>query len=84
MSKESFLTQDILVRIQDYAKANSSPSMEAAITALLKRALDAYEADAGNHFSNSENEVLKEAMKAMQDVPDDQGFSLIGRVQASE
>lgn len=53
--------------------------LSAALMHLLERGLDAAEAEAGADFDGSEAEVLRAALDALSEVPDDPGFALIGR-----
>ena len=46
---------------------------------LLERGLDAVEGDGRMRFDHSEADVLHAAIAAMEGVPDDPGFALIGR-----
>lgn len=51
---------------------------------LLEQGLHAYEGDGRVHFDNSEAGVLQAAIAALEQVPDDSGFSLIGKVSAGQ
>ena len=46
---------------------------------LLEQGLHTYEGDGTVRFDNSEADVLQAAIAALESVPDDAGFSLIGR-----
>lgn len=46
---------------------------------LLEQGLHVYEGDGAVRFDNSEADVLAAAIAALEGVPDDAGFSLIGR-----
>src|SRR3546814_15461866 len=51
---------------------------------LLEQGLHVYEGDGSVHFDNSENDVLAAALAALQDIPDDGGFALLGKLAAGE
>lgn len=51
---------------------------------LLEQGLHVYEGDGRTSFDNSEDEVLRAAIAALEQVPDDTGFSLIGKVPKAE
>lgn len=46
---------------------------------LLEQGLHAYEGNGELHFEGGEADVLQAAMEALNDIPDDPGFALIGR-----
>jgi len=48
---------------------------------LLEQGLYAVEADMNVRFSDTDSDVLREAIAALEQVPSDPGFSLIGRVE---
>ena len=48
---------------------------------LLEQGLYAVEADMNVRFSDTDSDILRAAIAALEDVPSDPGFSLIGRVQ---
>jgi hypothetical protein len=48
---------------------------------LLEQGLYAVEADMNVRFSDTDSNVLREAIAALEEVPSDPGFSLIGRVE---
>lgn len=48
---------------------------------LLEQGLYAVEADMNVRFSDTDSDVLRAAIAALEDVPNDPGFSLIGRVE---
>lgn len=48
---------------------------------LLEQGLYAVEADMNVRFSDSDSDALRAAIAALEGVPDDPGFSLIGRVE---
>ena len=52
-----------------------------ALMHLLEQGLYVVEADINIRFSDTDNDVLKEAIAALEQVPNDPGFSLIGRVE---
>lgn len=47
---------------------------------LLEQGLHVYEGDGRVHFDNSEDEVLKAALAALEGIPDDTGFAKIGKL----
>lgn len=47
---------------------------------LLEQGLHVYEGDGRVHFDNSESEVLEAALAALEDIPDDAGFAMIGKL----
>ncbi len=47
---------------------------------LLEQGLHVYEGDGRVHFDNSESEVLQAALAALEGIPDDRGFAMIGKV----
>jgi hypothetical protein len=51
---------------------------------LLEQGLHVYEGDGSVHFDNSENDVLEAALAALQDIPDDGGFAMIGKLPSDE
>lgn len=53
-------------------------SLQDALLALLNRGL-ACSSDAGGGFDDSDARVLQEAIAALENVPSDPGFALIGR-----
>ncbi len=48
---------------------------------LLEQGLYAVEADMNVRFNDTDNDVFRAALAALESVPDDPGFSLIGRVE---
>ena len=48
---------------------------------LLEQGLYAVEADMNVRFSDTDSDALREAIAALESVPNDPGFSLIGRVE---
>jgi hypothetical protein len=48
---------------------------------LLEQGLYAVEADMNVRFSETDTDILREAIAALEGVPNDPGFSLIGRVE---
>ncbi len=48
---------------------------------LLEQGLYAVEADMNVRFSDTDSDALRAAIAALEDVPNDPGFSLIGRVE---
>lgn len=53
--------------------------LSTALMRLLEQGLHVYEEDAEAHFESTEADVLRAAFDALNDVPDDPGFALIGR-----
>src|SRR3546814_15254357 len=51
---------------------------------LLEQGLHVYEGDGSVHFDNSENDVLEAALAALQDLPDDGGFAMIGKFPGAD
>ncbi|MGV8931683.1 MAG: hypothetical protein ACOH1R_06170 [Luteimonas sp.] len=49
---------------------------------LLEQGLHVYEGDGRVYFDTSENDVLEAAVAALEGIPDDVGFSLIGKIAA--
>ena len=56
-------------------------SLPQALLHLLEQGLYAVEADINVRFSDTDSDALKEAIAALEQVPNDPGFSLIGRVE---
>lgn len=50
---------------------------------LLEQGLHVYEGDGSVRFDSSEDDVLQAALAALEQIPDDKGFSLIGRLPES-
>lgn len=59
-------------------------SLPKTLSHLLEQGLYAYEGDATPSFDNSESDVLQAAIAALEQVPDDPGYALIGRLEAAE
>jgi len=55
-----------------------------ALLHLLEQGLFAAEAEMSMRFSDRDSSVLMEAIAALEGVPNDPGFSLIGRVQRQD
>lgn len=51
---------------------------------LLEQGLHVYEGDGTVRFDNSEADVLQAAIEALEQVPDDGGYALIGKVAPTE
>jgi len=47
---------------------------------LLEQGLHVYEGDGRVHFDSAENDVLKAALEALESIPDDGGFAMIGKM----
>ena len=56
-------------------------SLPQALLHLLEQGLYAVEADINVRFSDTDSDALQEAIAALEQVPNDPGFSLIGRVE---
>jgi hypothetical protein len=56
-------------------------SLPQALMHLLEQGLYVVEADINIRFSDTDSDALKEAIAALEQVPNDPGFSLIGRVE---
>lgn len=52
-----------------------------ALQHLLEQGLYAVEADINVRFSDTDSDALRAAIAALEEVPNDPGFSLIGRVE---
>lgn len=48
---------------------------------LLEQGLYAVEADMNVRFTDTDSDILRQAIAALEEVPNDPGFSLIGRVE---
>lgn len=57
-------------------------SMHDTLLRLLEHGLHVCEGDGAVHLEDSEADILEEALAAMEQVPNDSGFSLIGRAKA--
>ena len=74
---------DVLVdRIRRVAAARGW-SVPTTLLHLLEQGLHAYEGDGRVHFDTSENDVLEAAVAALESIPSDAGFALIGKLPAS-
>lgn len=71
----------LLERIQRLATAHGW-GQQAALIHLIEHGLFACEADLAARFDATDAEVLQAAVAALQDIPDDPGFALIGRAGA--
>lgn len=70
-------------RIRELAQARGW-SMHDTLLRLIEHGLYHCEDDAaGGNFDSREAEVLQAAIAAMEQVPDDAGFAMIGRVEAA-
>jgi len=49
---------------------------------LLEQGLHVYEGDGRVRFDNSENDVLEAALAALEGIPDDAGFAMIGKLES--
>jgi len=72
----------LLERIKRVAERRGWP-LSQALLHLLEQGLYAVEGDGRLNFDNSEADVLKEAIAALEEVPDGV-FSLIGQVSAGD
>ena len=68
----------LLERIGRIAAAHGWGQQDAMVH-LIEHGLFACEANLTARFDASDDEVLQAAITALQDIPDDPGFSLIGR-----
>lgn len=68
----------LLERIGRLAAAHGWGQQHAMVH-LIEHGLFACEADLSARFDESDAKVLQAAIAALQDIPDDPGFSLIGR-----
>lgn len=68
----------LLERIARIAKAHGW-GQQVAMVHLLEHGLFACEADLSARFDAADAQILQDAIAALQDIPDDPGFSLIGR-----
>lgn len=57
--------------------------LSTALMHLLEHGLQAHEGSGGPDFDGGEAEVLRAAFDALNDVPDDPGFALIGRTECA-
>lgn len=71
---------ELLERIQRLAQARGWGQQE-AMTQLLQHGLLACEADLAARFDDIDAKALQAAIAALQGIPDDPGFSLIGRAE---
>lgn len=70
-------------RIRRVAEARGW-SLPKTLSHLLEQGLYAYEGDAAPSFDNSESDVLQAAIAALEQVPDDPGYALIGRIELAD
>lgn len=68
----------LLERIGRVATAHGW-GQQVAMVHLIEHGLFACEADLTARFDDTDAKVLRDAIAALQDIPDDPGFSLIGR-----
>lgn len=68
----------LLERVRRFAGTRGW-SLERALGQLVERGLLAAEAEAMPRFDQSDDEALRAAINAMEQIQDDPGFSLIGR-----
>jgi hypothetical protein len=59
-------------------------SLSQTLLELLEHGLHAYEGDGAVRFDNSEADVLQAAIAALEGVPNDPGFALIGRAASAQ
>lgn len=76
------IDETLLERIQRVATAHGWGQQD-AITHLIEHGLFACESELAARFDDSDAKALQAAIAALQDVPDDPGFSLIGRADAA-
>ena len=58
-------------------------TMQDALVHLLEQGLFACEAELAARFNDSDAQALQEAIAALEGIPSDPGFSLIGRLESS-
>ena len=68
----------LLERIERIATAHGW-GQQVAMVYLIEHGLFACEAELSARFDDADAKVLQAAIAALQDIPDDPGFSLIGR-----
>lgn len=68
-------------RIKRVADARGWP-LPRALQYLLEQGLHVYEGDGSVRLDNAESDALAAAIAALEGVPDDKGYALIGRVEA--
>lgn len=69
----------LMERIKRVATARGW-GMQAAMVHLVEHGLFACEAELAARFDDSDAKALQAAIEALKDIPDDPGFSLIGRI----
>lgn len=69
-------------RIKRVADARGWP-LPRALLYLLEQGLHVYEGDGAVRLDNKESDALAAAIAALEGVPNDQGYALIGRVDPS-
>lgn len=69
-------------RIRGLAQARGW-SMHETLLKLIEQGLYHCEDAGAGHFDSRESDVLKDAISALEQVPDDAGFAMIGRVAAA-
>lgn len=77
------ISQVLLERIHRVAAALGWGQQEAMVH-LLEHGLFACESDLAARFDASDAQILEAAIAALQEIPDDPGFSLIGRATVHE
>lgn len=70
---------DVLLDRIDRVARRSGWNLSTTLMHLLEQGLHAYEGNGELHFEGGEADVLQAAMDALNDIPDDPGFALIGR-----
>lgn len=73
----------LLDRIRRVAQARGW-TLPRTLLHLLEQGLHVYEGDGKASFDSAENDVLQAALAALQDIPDDSGFAMIGRVEDAD
>jgi hypothetical protein len=68
-------------RIKRVADARGWP-LPRALQYLLEQGLHVYEGDGSVRLDNAEADALAAAIAALEGVPDDKGYALIGRVES--
>ena len=72
----------LLDRVKRVAQARSWPLQE-ALMHLLEHGLFACEAELAARFNDSDANALQAAISALEGIPSDPGFSMIGRMERS-
>ena len=73
---------EVLLDRIDRVGRRSGWDLATTLMHLLEQGLHAYEGNGELHFEGGEADVLRAALEALNSVPDDPGFALIGRAPA--